>query len=59
MEKSEASLLEKKRCLKNTIKSLSKNLMTNHEIATGLNINLEDVEEILNEKELKLNRKVH
>jgi hypothetical protein len=33
--------------------------MTNHEIATGLNINLEDVEEILNEKELKLNRKVH
>lgn len=48
-----------KRCLKNAIKSLSKNGMTNHEIATGLNINLEDVEEILNEKELKLNRKVH
>ena len=48
-----------KRCLKNTIKSLSKNLMTNHEIATGLNINLEDVEKILNKKELKLDRKVH
>ena len=33
--------------------------MTNHEIATGLNINLEDVEKALNKKELKLNRKVH
>ena len=48
-----------KQCLKNAIKSLSKNGMTNHEIATGLNINLEDVEKILNKKELKLNRKVH
>ncbi len=48
-----------KRCLKNAIKSLSKNGMTNYEIATGLNINLEDVEKILNKKELKLNRKVH
>lgn len=48
-----------KRCLKNTIKSLSKNGMTNHEIATGLNIILEDVEKILNKKKLKLNRKVH
>ena len=48
-----------KQCLKNAIKSLSKNGMINHEIANGLNINLEDVEEILNKKRLKLNRKVH
>ena len=48
-----------KRCLKNAIKLLSKNGMTDYEIATGLNINLEDVEKILNKKELKLNRKVH
>ena len=33
--------------------------MSNNEIADIMNINLEDVEEILNKNELKLNRKVH
>lgn len=41
------------------IKRLFNRGMSNNEIAIGLNINLEDVEKILNKKELKLNRKVH
>ena len=41
------------------IKRLFNRGMSNNEIADTMNINLEDVEEILNKKELKLNRKVH
>ena len=41
------------------IRKLFNRGMSNNEIADTMNINLEDVEEILNKKELKLNRKVH
>ena len=41
------------------IKKLFNRGMSNNEIADIMNINLEDVEEILNKNELKLNRKVH
>lgn len=41
------------------IRKLFNRGMSNNEIADTMNINLEDVEEILNKKELKLDRKVH
>ena len=41
------------------IRKLFNRGMSNNEIADTMNINLEDVEKILNKKELKLNRKVH
>lgn len=44
---------------RNIIKRLFNRGMSNNEIADTMNINLEDVEEILNKKELKLDRKVH
>lgn len=44
---------------RNIIKRLFNWGMSNNEIADTMNINLEDVEEILNKKELKLDRKVH
>ena len=44
--------------LENAIKSLSQNGMSNENISNGLNIPIEKVEEILNQKSLKL-KKVH
>ena len=41
------------------IRKLFNRGMSNNEIADTMNINLEDVEKILNKKELKLDRKVH
>mgnify|MGYP000230725934 CR=1 FL=1 len=45
--------------LENAIKSLSQNGMSNENISNGLNIPIERVEEILNQKSLKLKRKIH
>ncbi len=45
--------------LENAIKSLSQNGMSNENISNGLNIPIERVEEILNQKILKLKRKIH
>ena len=42
--------------LENAIKSLAKNGMSNEKISNGLNIPIERVEEILNQKSLKLKR---
>ena len=42
--------------LENAIKSLSQNGMSNENISNGLNIPIERVEEILNQKSLKLKR---